>query len=83
VPLPVALGGNDYAFVPPAAPSSSTDRLVSAYLLKTQSFEIKGNLEVLLLSGVPPSEPMSIDFLATSTPIAASVTPRLCIIRVQ
>ena len=27
VPLPVALGGNDYAFVPPDAPSSRTDRL--------------------------------------------------------
>ena len=27
VPLPVALGGDDYAFVPPAAPSSRTDRL--------------------------------------------------------
>jgi len=27
VPLPVAPGGDDYAFVPPAAPSSRTDRL--------------------------------------------------------
>jgi len=27
VPLPVALGGDDYAFVPPAAPSSRTGRL--------------------------------------------------------
>jgi hypothetical protein len=27
VPLPVALGGDDYASAPPAAPSSSTDRL--------------------------------------------------------
>ena len=27
VPLPVALDGDDYALVPPAAPSSSTDRL--------------------------------------------------------
>jgi hypothetical protein len=27
VPPSVALGGNDYAFAPPAAPSSSTDRL--------------------------------------------------------
>jgi hypothetical protein len=27
VPLPVVLGGDDYAFVPPAAPSSGTDRL--------------------------------------------------------
>jgi len=33
VPLPVALGGDDYAFVPPAAPSSSTDRLSISFLL--------------------------------------------------
>jgi hypothetical protein len=33
VPLPVALGGDDYAFVPPAAPSSSTDRLSTSLSL--------------------------------------------------
>jgi hypothetical protein len=33
VPLPVALGGDDYAFVPPAAPSSRTDRLSIFFLL--------------------------------------------------
>jgi hypothetical protein len=35
VPLPVALGGNDYAFVPPAAPSSSTDRLSILFSLNS------------------------------------------------
>lgn len=34
VPLPVALGGDDYAFVPPAAPSSRTDRLCMLVVLK-------------------------------------------------
>jgi len=35
VPLPVALGGNDYAFVPPAAPSSSTDHLSILFSLNS------------------------------------------------
>lgn len=39
VPLPVALGGDDYAFVPPAAPSSRTDRLcIPTALKKTPRF---------------------------------------------
>jgi hypothetical protein len=33
VPLPVALGGDGYASVPPAAPSSSTDRLSISFSL--------------------------------------------------
>jgi hypothetical protein len=34
VPLSVALGGNDYAFVPPATPDSNTDRLFTLGVLK-------------------------------------------------
>ncbi len=45
VPLPVALGGNDYAFVPPAAPFSSTDRL--SILLSLNSLSIRLTVETM------------------------------------
>jgi len=36
VPLSVALGGDDYAFVPPAAPDSNTDRFFILCVLKLE-----------------------------------------------
>ena len=44
VPLAVALGGNDYAFVPPAAPSSRTARL---FILVVQIFPSHGAISEL------------------------------------
>ena len=41
VPLPVALGGDDYAFVPPAVPFSGTDRLCMLFVLKNSPAFLK------------------------------------------